>query len=158
MRKILIILSILACVNILIITVNKAFAATVNMPSAPSYGTSSVSNDNPSASYKQNTKPNYSNEDKKEFYDGFSSEFFNSMGEELISEGFQKSGVQIYTNQLKGRFNRAELENATWSCVSKYSVEQLIQNTEKITTECFGGWITKFIGDNADLAQKYLKK
>ena len=158
MKKILIIISILACVNIVIMTVSKAFAATINMPSAPSYGISSATNDNPSASYKQNTQLEYTAEDKKEFYDEFSSEFFNSLSEELISEKFQKSGVLIYTSQLKGRFNRTELENATWGCVSKYSVEQLIQNTEGITHECFGGWITKFIGDNADLAQKYLKK
>lgn len=101
---------------------------------------------------------NYTNEDKQEFYDAFSTEFFSSMNDELISNGFQKSGVYIYSTQLKSRFNRTELENASWACIAKYSPEQLSKDIQGITHECFASWIENFIGKNSDLAQKYLSK
>lgn len=137
-------------------------SAEVNMPSAPTYAPSrSVSTP---SSYKK-TVPNnkittpaavsgtkLTDQDKKEFYDNFIPSMFSSLEQSLLSKGFTQSSVRKYIGTLKSRMNRTSFENATWACISKYTLETLDANAESITDECFGSWLNKFfINDNKDL-------
>ena len=127
MKKILIILGILLGINLIFIGANKAFADSSE------------------------------NEFKKAFYDGFEEEMFNSLKSSLLSEGFTKNSVNTYILTMKKRFNRTQLENATWNCVKNCTVNELT-NTEKVYEKCFNVWIDNyFFKTNSDVLYKLEK-
>lgn len=136
--------------------------AEVNMPSAPTYAPSrSVST--PSqfkkslSDYKTTTPATMSGtkltaQDKKEFYDGYIPSMFSSLRQSLISQGFTSSSVDKYITAMQPRLDRTSLENGTWACVSKYTMETLVNNAERISDECFNNWLYDFfINKNRDL-------
>ncbi|MCM1338928.1 MAG: hypothetical protein NC191_04595 [Muribaculaceae bacterium] len=162
--------------------------AQINMPSAPVYDAPSAASYNapartikdpprtnfyvqdadstpkaPSTTYKKPiSKQTYyydMPEDKKAFYDAFKPEFFGSMKRELMKKGFSESSVNELIRQLEKRYNRTELENATWSCISQYKHEQLTdpQYTDQILKACFADWTQKYINNNKGLAEQILK-
>lgn len=167
-----------------IIVISSIAHAEINMPSAPIYNApSKPAYSAPQRTYKQPAHPNIptvktqqntaakssdksvylsSNkiENKKEFYDNFIPELFNGMKKELISQGFTKYSVSMFMKELEPRFNRQELEDSTWECVSKYPIKDLLdkENNEKFIHTCFSDWTIKYVNKNYDLAQKYLRQ
>ena len=94
---------------------------------------------------------NLSSEEKENFYNGIVNNLFSSIEEGLISQGYSELRVKQYVTMMKGRINREELQNMTWSCVNKYDN---LEDKEQISHKCFKRWVTKFIAiDNADLLQ-----
>lgn len=95
---------------------------------------------------------------KKGFYDSYISSMFFSLENTLISRGFTKESVEIYSFTMQSRLNRTKLENETWNCVSKYSQYQMINNTIDIHEKCFNKWgNTFFFEENSD-AMSLLKR
>ncbi len=94
---------------------------------------------------------------KKEFYDNFIAGVGLGARQSLLSQGYEKTSVDYVVYKMQSRINRSELENATWSCVSQYTPEQMLQNTQQITQQCFSDWFMKFMTDTSDLS-KLLKK
>lgn len=101
---------------------------------------------------------NYSAEFKKGFYDSFIASLFGSLKESLLSQGFQPASVHNYVSTLRARLDRTELEQASWSCVSKYPPETINQNPDKIITECFEKWNNDFFFVKNSKAIEILKK
>lgn len=148
---------------IALILLGTIVSAEVNMPSAPTYAPSrSVST--PSLSKK--TVPNHKTtttpaavsgtkltaKDKKGFYDSFISSVFSSLKQSLLSQGFTQSSVDKYITTIQPRLNRTSFESETWACVSKYTMETLNSDAERIADECFGNWLNDFfINKNGDL-------
>lgn len=99
----------------------------------------------------------YSNRFKQDFYDNFVASFFNTLQESLMKQNYKDRNVYDYVSTLKGRFDRTQLENETWACVSKYSPEQL-KNSNKILDECFDNWSNKFFFEANSDAISILKK
>lgn len=128
MKKILVILGILAFINIFLVTVNKVFAY------------------------------DYTPEDKKTLYDAFEVGFFDTLTQDLLSQGFEKNSVYIFIAQSKANFNRKELENSSWDCVSKYSPDELNKNIDSVAKECFYSWLDEYVESNMSVTKKYLVK
>ena len=94
---------------------------------------------------------NYDANFKKVFYDGFEEGMFYSLEQNLLMSGVAQPKVTRYIKAMKARVNRAELENQTWACVSKYSMDQLALNQKKIADECFDKWAENYYIKNKDL-------
>lgn len=87
---------------------------------------------------------NYDADFKKSYYDGFIVSMFNSLQNSLLSQGFNSSSVNSYISTMKSRLNRTQLENATWSCVSKYSYQDMVNNSTTVYNDCFDKWLNNF--------------
>lgn len=86
---------------------------------------------------------------KKSFYDNLINGMFASLEDKIIANGYPKATAAEYVRTMKSRLNRTELENKTWGCISKHSMEELTKNTA-LTDECFGDWANSFFSNNAD--------
>ena len=87
---------------------------------------------------------NYDATFKKSYYDGFIASMFNSLQNSLLSQGFTRESVSTYISTMKSRLNRTQLENTTWSCVQKYSYQEMINNANKVYGDCFDRWSNEF--------------
>ncbi len=96
---------------------------------------------------------NYDANFKKVFYDGFEGGMFYSLEQSLLMSGIEQAKVTRYIKAMKTRVNRAELENQTWACVSKYPIEKLASNQKKIADECFDKWAENYYIKNKDLTR-----
>lgn len=96
---------------------------------------------------------NYDAAFKQTFYDGFLGGMFYSLEQRLLMSGYPQPKVKSYSTALKSKVNRQQLETATWACVSKYSVEQLSSQQQKIADECFGKWVNDFFTRNQSLTK-----
>lgn len=112
MKKILAILGILLFVNMVVMSLNKAFAYA------------------------------YNNDFKVSFYDSFVSGMFEGLKESLLTQGFSTASVNTYIATLKPKVNRTSLEQASWDCVSKYSVTEM--QTPGVIDHCFEKWTNNF--------------
>ena len=112
MKKILSILSILLFVSMMVIPLNKTFAYS------------------------------YNNDFKVSFYESFVQGFFKGLKESLLAQGFLDDSVNTYITTLKPKVNFTSLEQASWGCVSKYSVDQMLIGA---TNNCFEKWINNFL-------------
>ena len=95
----------------------------------------------------------YSDHEKKLFYDGFIQGFFGELPDSLVKNGHNRAKAQKYTVALQARLNRQQLEQQTWSCISRYSIEEMNARQKELGIICFGPWVTKFLEKNADLQQ-----
>ena len=126
MKKILVILGILLFINMVVMSLSKAFAYA------------------------------YDNDFKTAFYDSFIEGMFEGLQQSLLSQGFTKSSVNVYVTTLKSKVNRANLEQTTWDCVSKYTVQQM--QTPGIVDKCFEQWSNNFFFVENSKALDMLKK
>lgn len=99
---------------------------------------------------------NYDANFKKMFYDGFEEGMFYSLEQNLLANKIPQPKVTNYVKAMRTRVNRADLENKTWACVSKYSMGDMTTNQQKIANECFSQWSENFYKKNQDL-MKLLK-
>ena len=84
----------------------------------------------------------YDNDFKTAFYDSFIEGMFEGLQQSLLSQGFTTSSVNTYIATLKPKVNRANLEQTTWDCVSKYSVTEM--QTPGVIDHCFEKWTNNF--------------
>ncbi len=94
---------------------------------------------------------NYDANFKKVFYDGFEEGMFYSLEQNLLANKIAQPKVTRYVKAMRSRLNRTELESQTWACVSKYSMQELNSNQQKVADECFGKWSENFYKKNQDL-------
>jgi hypothetical protein len=126
MKKILAILGILLFINMVVMSLSKAFAYA------------------------------YDNDFKTAFYDSFEVGMFEGLEQSLLSQGFTKLSVGTYIATLKAKFNRTSLEQASWDCVSKYTVQQM--QTPGVVDKCFESWSNNFFFVENSKALGILKK
>lgn len=89
----------------------------------------------------------YDENAKKVYYDAFTKSLFQGMRSALVSKGYDREKVNEYIGAMQSRLDRNELENATWSCVSKYSPSEQVIKSETVANECFNGWIYSFFNE-----------
>ena len=126
MKKIIVILGILLFINMVVMSLSKAFAYA------------------------------YDNDFKTAFYDSFIEGMFEGLQQSLLSQGFTNSSVNVYVTTLKSKVNRANLEQTTWDCVSKYTVQQM--QTPGIVDKCFEQWSNNFFFVENSKALEILRK
>lgn len=100
---------------------------------------------------------NYPPEFKKKFYDNYCNQLFYTLSYALSIYGFKLEYNEKYISILKSRLNRKELEDATWSCISKNSPEQFKKNPDEIIEKCTGDWRNNFINKNQDILYSLTK-
>lgn len=126
MKKIIVILGILLFINIVVMSLSKAFAYA------------------------------YDSDFKKSYYDNFIPVMFVSLEQSLLSQGYTAPSVNTYVATLKAKLNRTELEQSTWDCISRYTVQQM-QNPD-VVLHCFGGWSNNFFAVENAKALEILRK
>lgn len=99
----------------------------------------------------------YSPEAKQAFYDTLVQGMMYSMQDSLLNQGYPQANVKSYIDKLSSRIDRKQLEDSTWSCVTKYSEKDFTNKKEEIAQKCFMSWTTNLITQNADL-MKILQK
>lgn len=100
---------------------------------------------------------NYPPEFKKMFYDSYCIQLFGTLSYALQIYGFKPEYNEKYISTLKSRLNRKELEDATWSCISKNTPEQFKKNSDAIIEKCTGEWRNNFIEKNKDILYSLTK-
>lgn len=126
MRKIIVILGILLFINMVVMSLSKAFAYA------------------------------YDNDFKTAFYDSFVVGMFEGLKGSLLSQGFTTSSVNTYIATLKPKVNRTTLEQSSWNCVSKYTIQQM--QTPGVVDHCFEKWSNYFFFVENEKALEILRK
>ena len=139
--------------TIVIVSIHKYHKIIIKNPkinTIKTYDESSNSSANVGKSYDENFK--------KGFYDALIPSMFSSMENTLISRGFTKESVKIYSYTMQSRLNRTKLENETWDCVSTYSPDQMINKPTDIYEKCFSKWSNSFFFEENSDATSLLKR
>ena len=126
MKKSIVILGILLFINMVVMSLSKAFAYA------------------------------YDNDFKNSFYDSFVTGMFEGLKGSLLSQGFTASSVNAYVAVLKPKVNRTTLEQSSWDCVSRYTVQQMM--TPGIVDHCFEKWSNNFFFVENSKALDLLKR
>lgn len=92
----------------------------------------------------------YSEAFKNDFYNGFISGMFENLESTLIARNIPKEKAHAYSIALKGRVDRAQLIQSSWSCLSKLTEQEI--NSQK-GLACMQNWTNNFMLKNNDLME-----
>ncbi len=95
----------------------------------------------------------YTAQDKKAFYDNFLKGLFWGMEQSLSQQNIPDQKIKNYVNAMKKKVNRQQLENSTWPCVSKYTIDEMMSQSDTVTQECFAKWATEYYTKNQNLIE-----
>ena len=94
--------------------------------------------------------------EKEVFYDNFERGLFYGMEQSLSVRNISAAKIKEYVSRMKTQYNRKDVENKTWACVSQYSTGELASKAPEITEKCFTDWVLGWYKKNEDLV-KYLQ-
>ena len=76
------------------------------------------------------------------------------MEQSLSQQNIPDQKIKNYVNAMKKKVNRQQLENSTWPCVSKYTIDEMMSQSDTVTQECFAKWATEYYTKNQNLIDR----